>query len=233
MIDIIPAILPSSLEDLREKLSLMDGLAPLVQIDVADGKFVSSKTWPYTEGGPQEFTRITEEEEGLPFWHSIDFEMDLMVAEPEAIIENWIRAGVRRVIVHIESAKHFPELIDTLEARFRGPEHLEGSVELGVAFGIDTPNQLLEPFLGRVDFVQCMGIAEIGYQGQPFDERVIEKVRDLRERFPHMPLSVDGGVSMEVAPALIAAGATRLVVGSALFESADIEKTLKAFQALG
>ena len=77
-----------------------------------------------------------------------------------------------------------------------------------------------------------MGIEKIGFQGQSFDERVLHKVNDLRERFPELIISIDGGVSLETAPLLIKAGANRLVAGSAILKSEDIEKTIKEFQSL-
>ncbi|HEY4517786.1 MAG TPA: hypothetical protein VJI74_02760 [Candidatus Paceibacterota bacterium] len=234
MVEIIPAVMADSLEDLREKLSRVDGLVPLVQLDVMDGKFVPSQGWPYVEGGPQEFTRIISEEEGFPFWNSLDFEVDLMVENPETVLENWISAGVRRIIVHEESTTELEKIIQNITARFRSAEALEsGGVELGVALGVDTGNEVILPFLNKIDFVQFMGILRIGFQGEPFDERVIEKIVDLRELKPDVIIAVDGGVNLETAPVLIEAGVNRLAVGSALFESDDIEATLKKFQALG
>ena len=104
MIEIIPAILPKDLEDLRDKMAQVSGIAPLVQIDVCDGKFVPSKSWPYVKGGMDEFSRIIAEDEGFPFWDSLDLEIDLMVRKPEEVVDGWIRAGAKRLVLHIESA---------------------------------------------------------------------------------------------------------------------------------
>ena len=103
---------------------------------------------------------------------------------------------------------------------------------------IETSNEEVYELLSEVDnegapaidFVQFMGIENIGYQGEPFDERVFEKIRELRERFPDTIISVDGGVSLENADKLIEAGANRLVSGSAIFESGDIAGTVEVFQ---
>ena len=83
MIEIIPAILPKDYEDLKNKIALVRGVAPLVQIDICDGVFVPSKTWPFSTGGADDFNfhRILNEEEGMPFWEDIDFELDLLVAD--------------------------------------------------------------------------------------------------------------------------------------------------------
>jgi len=72
-----------------------------------------------------------------------------------------------------------------------------------------------------------MGIAEIGHQGEPFDERVIEKIVDFRERFPGVIISVDGGVDVDTAPELAEAGARRLVSGSGIFEAGDVGQAIE------
>ena len=77
-----------------------------------------------------------------------------------------------------------------------------------------------------------MGIEKIGYQGQPFDERVIDQVKALRKEYPELIISVDGGVSFDTAPRLIEAGANRLVVGSVIFNSLDIRETVLALRSL-
>ena len=77
-----------------------------------------------------------------------------------------------------------------------------------------------------------MGIARIGFQGEPFDERVIEKIKEIKKHYPEMIVSVDGGVSLENAQALIEAGATRLVSGSAIFEDSDISSIIGEFRNL-
>jgi len=210
MLQIIPAIMPKSLEDLREKAERVAGAAPIVQIDLMDGVFVPEKTWPY-------FDRAAI---GLPAIGTLSYEIDLMVDEPEAAAIDWARAGAERVIVHIENAHRLPELIATCRKEFGE------SIDIGIAIGTDTPNEALAPFIPQIDFVQCMGIARIGYQRQPFDPRVIPKIHDLREQYPQLIISVDGGVNFETALPLIKAGATRLVSGSAIYDSADIAQAI-------
>ena len=229
MADIIPAVMPASLSDLREKLAQVDGLVPYVQVDVMDGLFVPNRSWPYVPGGLDELQRIVAEEDGMPFWNTLRYEVDLMVGNAEMAVTQWFSAGARRFVVHVESVEDFGAVADFFDAEARAQDD---AAELGIAVNVGTPNALVEPFLDRVDFVQCMGIYAIGFQGEPFDERVLEKIVDLRGHYPDVILSVDGGVNLESAPVLIEAGADRLAVGSALFESDDIEETLREFQSL-
>lgn len=71
-----------------------------------------------------------------------------------------------------------------------------------------------------------MGIEKIGFQAQPFDVRVLENVKKIKEIYPSILISIDGGVNLQSAPMLVEAGADRLVVGSALFNSNSISDTL-------
>ena len=212
MIEIIPAIMPKSYDDLVEKATLFAGVVPMIQLDIMDGHFVPARTWPYFPGDPH-FARIISEEEGMPVWETLEFEVDLMVGRPEEAILQWIRAGARRIIVHVEGMRDFEKIRDAVP---------QGLIELGLALNTTTPLSAIEPYLDHIDFVQCMGIARIGFQGEAFDERVLEHIRALRALLPNLPISVDGAVNFETAHALVDAGATRLVSGSAILESDDV-----------
>ncbi|OHA79155.1 MAG: hypothetical protein A2747_01490 [Candidatus Yonathbacteria bacterium RIFCSPHIGHO2_01_FULL_44_41] len=210
MIEIIPAIMPKDYEHLDEMMSLFVNVVPLVQLDIMDGKFVPARTWPYPKD--THFDAIVAEEEGMPSWENIDFEVDLMIENPEFWVQKWVTAGASRIIVHVESMKDFGVIRDAVP---------EGLIELGLAINTSTPLSALDQYLNRIDFVQCMGIAKIGFQGQPFDERVLDYVRALRAAHQNLQISIDGSVNFETARALVDAGATRLVSGSAILEADD------------
>jgi ribulose-phosphate 3-epimerase len=78
-----------------------------------------------------------------------------------------------------------------------------------------------------------MGIDTIGFQHQPFDAKVIDKIKEVRAAYPEIPISVDGGVSLENGSALLEAGANRLVVGSAIFEADNYVDAVTEFKKLG
>lgn len=215
----IPAIIPKDFTELEEKIELVKGVVPLVQVDVMDGRYTPQASWPYKKQD-ENFAAIIDESRGMPFWEEVDFEVDLMVNEPEKIIEDWVRAGATRIIVHFDSTNELPLIIDTLK----------NIVEIGVALGIHTDISKIAPFISSIDFIQCMGIERIGFQGQPFDERVLEKIADLRAHYPDLPISVDGGVSIETAPRLVDAGATRLVAGSAVYKSENHVEAIHTLQ---
>jgi len=234
MSEIIPAIIPKSFSDLKEKLSLVRGVAKWVQVDVLDGGLVPEKSWPYLKNPDQDFVTIIKEEEGLPFWEDFHFEVDLMVGNPDSVFRDWISAGVLRVIVHHESfgsGEEVSSFVDKFKAEYGSNESLVNT-EIVVAINIDTPNDALGPLLSKIDAVQLMGIATIGKQGEPFDERVLKKISDLRGTNSDIVISVDGGVSLESAPSLIEAGATRLVAGSAIFKSDNISEAIESFRKI-
>jgi ribulose-phosphate 3-epimerase len=234
MVEVIPAILPKDLDDLRDKMAQVSGQAPLVQIDVCDGKFVPSKSWPYVKGGMDEFARITAEDEGFPFWDSLDFEIDLMVKNPEEIAHQWVMAGAKRLVLHVESAPNILDIIEKLRGEYGAAKEETFGLEIGVALDIRTSNDAAYEILDMIDeegdsiidFVQFMGIDNVGFQGQEFNDQVLEKISDLRNAYPNIPISVDGGVSYDNAADLISAGTTRLISGSVVFESGDIAKAI-------
>ena len=223
MIEIIPAIMPQDYDDLVEKVGLFAEVVPFVQLDIMDGKFVPARTWPYPLERDPHFGVIVDQEEGMPRWEDIDFEIDLMVENPEVMVPKWVMAGARRVIVHVESMKDFETIRSAVP---------DGLIELGLAINTTTPLSVVEPYLDRVDFVQCMGIARIGFQGEAFDERVLNNVRALRALGPDLPISIDGSVNFDTVRSLVEAGATRLVAGSVILESENIISTIDELKNL-
>ncbi len=232
MVEIIPAIMPTSFIDLEKKLESVVGLTSLVQIDVMDGRLTSKKTWPYlSDEVDKDFLNILKEEEGFPFWNDLDFEVDLMVREPEKIWRDWVSVGAKRIIFHLESIsdpKSFLDLVRKNSVSKDSPLY----TEIGLAINISTSNEDLYPLMDKIDFVQFMGISEIGFQGTEFNEEVFSKIEDLRNKYPEHIISVDGGVNLSIAPRLAEAGVNRLAIGSAIFGQENVEDALTEFQAL-
>jgi len=122
---------------------------------------------------------------------------------------------------NLESFKDFLEGIDMYE---------RDSLEIGVAINPSTLQEDLFPLVPCIDFIQCMGNDNIGYQGISLDEDVYEKIKILREKYSDIPIAVDIGVNETTAPLLIKAGATKLLIGSAIFESDDIIGKIEEFK---
>jgi ribulose-phosphate 3-epimerase len=231
MIDVIPAVLPKNYEDMKDKVALMRGIVPIVQIDICDGIFVSSKSWPFSTGGFEDFNflKIMNEEEGMPFWEDIDFELDLMVADAVINFDIYTKLSPKRIVFHLEAVgdldefKHFIEGIDV---------YIRDAIQIGIAINVTTPAEKVFPLVNYVDFIQCMGIEQIGYQGQEFDERVLVQIKSLKEKYNDLIISVDGGVNFETAKLLIDAGASRIIAGSLILKSENIRETIGELESL-
>ncbi len=223
MTHIIPAIIPNSYEELATKASQIKGVVRRVQIDVLDGAYTETPaSWPYNGVDVEAWQRLVEQQDGLPHWDALDYEIDLMTKAPEEKIEAWIAAGAVALIIHIESTEHLDDIIT--HAKERG-------VEIGLALKPSTDIERLAPWTPQIDFIQCMGNDTIGAQGLALDPRVVGKIEDIRMRFPSGMIGVDIGVNEETAPSLLHAGATRLVSGSAIFTSGNVREAITRLES--
>jgi len=231
MIEIIPAILPKNYEDMKNHIALVRGVIPVVQIDICDGIFVKNTTWPFSTGGNEDYNlqNILNEREGMPFWEDIDFELDLMVSDAVTNFDIYSKLGPKRIVFHLEAIGEIEDFKDFLEGI---DLYIRDSIEIGVAINTTTNVEEIFPLVNSVDFIQCMGIESVGFQGQDQDARVLSHIKTLKEKYPDLIISVDGAVNLENASALLDAGATRLVVGSAIFNTNDIIDTIESFTRL-
>ena len=222
--EIIPALMPKSYADLYEKVARVRDLVKTIQIDVMDGHFVPPLGWPLQEQEEdhEEFRKLVSGELLLPFGKEVVYEADLMILRPEESIKDWVGAGFARIILHIESGKKISEIIN----------EWKGIVEIGIAASALTANEDLYPLVEKADFIQLMGIEKIGYQGEPFDERVLHTISALRKKYPEAIISVDGGVNEMTAEKIAAASANRLCIGSAIWASANPAEAVRRFQKL-
>ena len=228
MIEIIPAVLVKSYDDLREKISRFSNYSDVIQIDMCDGHFVPSESWPMKTKDEESVLNILNEEEGLPAWDHVDFEFDLMIKNAHTQFEFFTRLGAKRLVFHFEAEdqESFKEFLESMDPYWRD------NIEIGLSINTNTKIEEIKPFINLIDFIQCMGIKNPGFQGEPFDEKVIDKIKEIKKLYPEVKISVDGSVNENTAPLLVDAGANRLVIGSALNESYDIEETIREFENL-
>ena len=204
MKSIVPAIIPTSAEDIKDVLSDLT-YVPEIQIDVVDGRFVPFTSWPYSPPGtPSEVSIETDK---------FTLEVDLMVEDQIKAAKDWIDAGADMLVFHIEGID-LQTLTDFVQTT---------SISIGVSARNDTPLENFLPYIAITDYVQLMGIAEIGKQGQPFDERVLERIKSIKEYFPNHMVSIDGSVNKNTITRLHEAGADRFISGSAILSAPDSE----------
>ena len=137
-------------------------------------------------------------------------------------MDKWIIAGAKRIVLHIESSDDLSEVIDVLN----------GVVDIGLAINVSTSVDKIEKYREKISYIQVMGIRKIGFQGQSFDDSVINKIKEIKTKYPDIPVQIDGGVNLHVAVDLEKTGVDRLVVGSALFESDNIVDTYHKFERI-
>jgi ribulose-phosphate 3-epimerase len=201
---IIPAIIPQSFEHIGHAIGSLRNSAPEVQVDIVDGVLAPFVSWPYRGSGSVMLLRE----------HTKTYliEVDLMIQSPEKILSQYVEAGVGKVVIHLES-------VTDLDAIY--VHHEAHDYALGLSVGNDTSLEVLEKELPHADYVQLMGIRNIGSQGQPFDTEVLTRIARIRALYPDMVISIDGSVNEATLPLLRDAGANRFVSGSAIFAAED------------
>ena len=205
---IVPAIMPRKLFELKEGASLVRQAVDMIQIDIMDGHFVSRRTWPYPLRSDSDVENILPD--GLPYWEEVDYELDLMIDSPEDSLPLWRALGPSAIVIHYESVSNWEELITFIE-------ETKDFVSFGLSFDDETDKSLIEEKLEHFSYLQCMGIDEIGAQGQPFSEKVLANIKYFKEKYPELMITVDGSVNFNTIKDLQEAGATRFVAGSAVY----------------
>jgi pentose-5-phosphate-3-epimerase len=202
MVEIIPAVLPKSFEELEEGLSRLRGVMPFVQID-----FVG--------------TNVLADKEAIPFWEEFDFEADVMLPHPSQEIRRMIELGASRIVVHADASDARTALEMLQETR--GGDF---GIMVGVALGAEDAPETLAPFEGLYDYVQVMGITHVGKQGEPFNPASLELIKNLHAKWPELLIQVDGAAATHPRE-LAEAGASRLIVGSAVMTADNPKEVIQ------
>lgn len=204
---VVPSYPASSYAELERVLGALSGVSPEFQVDLVDGIFVPHRSWPFTEADP--YAELARLRAWSPHY---TFEFDCMVATPERYLETLLTVPLSRLVIHIGSTAAITSII--AHARTNG-------YRVGLAAPAGVPLEALTRWIPDIDFVQLMGIAAVGQQGQPFDTRTIARVRQLREAYPDLEIAVDGAVNEATIPSLYAAGVNRFAPGSAITQAKD------------
>lgn len=211
---IAPSVLSADFARLGEEVAAVERAgADWIHVDVMDGRFVPNITL-----GPPVISAIRKATR-LPL------DVHLMIVEPEKFIDAFAEAGADTITVHVEASTQLHRTLGTIKSLGK---------RAGVSLNPATHEDTLRYVIDLVDLVLVMSVNP-GFGGQSLIREVLPKVAavrsmiDARER--HVDLEVDGGVTSETAPDIIAAGARVLVAGSAVFTGGQ-EKYASSIAAL-
>ncbi len=200
-VEIIPAILVKTREELLSHIKRVENSVSSVHIDVMDNKFVPNKTI-----GTESFSNLPK---------NVSYEFHWMVQQPENYIEQV--PGKHLHIVHVEAITNW--------AAIRKAVEIAGG-KIGIAINPSTPAKSIEPYAKDISMVLVMSVNP-GFYGQKYIPDVEGKIKELKKKFPKLKIEVDGGINAETAKGASAAGADSLAAASAIYHAPDPKQAVK------
>lgn len=212
---VAPSLLSANFLNLTADCNMLnESDADWYHLDVMDGRFV-----PNISFGPMMvsfFRKATKK----------PCDVHLMIEEPGNFAEQFKNAGADHLSVHIEACPHLHRNIQQIKSL---------GMKAGVAINPHTPVSALNDVLADIDIV-CMMSVNPGFGGQKFIPHTMEKIKQLRkmidERGLKVLIEIDGGVTLDNAASIVAAGADVLVAGNTVFIAPDPKNTIAQLKQL-
>lgn len=207
---IAPSILAADFANLQRDIELInESQAQWIHVDIMDGLFVPNISF------------------GFPVVEAVNkhaqkpLDVHLMIVDPDRYLKAFADAGAANITVHIEATTHLHRTIQAIK---------ELGCKAGVALNPHTPVAQLEDIIEDIDLALIMSVNP-GFGGQKFISNTYKKIEQLKAmsavKNPDLFIEIDGGVNLQNAPQLLAAGANVLVAGNFVFSSANPLSTIK------
>jgi len=209
---VAPSILAADFSRLGEEIERVEAAgADWIHCDIMDGHFVDNISF-----GP-EIVRMVR---GLT---SLPLDVHLMIEHPDHYVPRFVKAGANSITVHVEpEAKHD---IESTLLQIR-----ETGCRAGLTLNPETPFDLIEPFLDKIDLLLIMTVHP-GFGGQSFRADQMHKVKRARSLIRKLDIEVDGGINADTARLSIENGANVLVAGTSIFHSKDYANAIRQLRS--
>jgi ribulose-phosphate 3-epimerase len=204
-VKIVPAILSEGFEDFLFKLHQAESFARCVQVDIMDGEFVPTRSFP-----PEMLNTVNS---------TIFFEIHLMVKDPSSVMDRVENKSIKKVLFHFESDVDHMGFIGRLRQR---------GLRAGLAVKPETGLAEIKDVAVHADTLMFLTVDPCCY-GNPLRPEVLGKVAEARRLFPGKTISVDGGVSLDNLRSFMEIGVDYVCVGSRIFLNGSPEENYRLF----
>lgn len=206
-----PSIMTADFTNLSNDIDqIVEAGVTNLHLDVMDGNFV-----PNISFGPKIISDLKNK------YSEMVFDAHLMVKNPENLIKNFADAGCDYITIHPESTIHIHRQLQLIKSLGK---------KSGISLNPSTPLDVLDYILDDLDLILIMSVNP-GFGGQNFIPSIKEKIKKTKEliKDKNIILQVDGGIKLDNIESILKAGATSVVVGSAIFDGKNIKNNAIEF----